>query len=97
MHMLLYLIAGLCVLIGAGTAWVEEDIMFLGNALLATVLFGALAKLVHLLDQIEEHLRSGATAAMFSGRRPAKAEPARAEAAPSSARPLILPLALSQR
>lgn len=59
MHYLLYMIGLAAVAIGVGYGMYTSNIMFLSNGLLVGVLFGAIGKGVHLLDQIESHLRLG--------------------------------------
>lgn len=59
MHYLLYAIALAAILIGIGVGAYNQNMLIMGNGLLVGVLFGALAKGLHLLDQIEDHLRIG--------------------------------------
>jgi hypothetical protein len=56
MYMLIYAIAVGCALIGAAMSWHNSDISVLSAGLMAAVLFGALGKVVHLLDMIQSHL-----------------------------------------
>jgi hypothetical protein len=56
MYMLIYVIAVGCALIGAAMSWHNSDIGILSAGLMAAVLFGALGKVVHLLDMIQSQL-----------------------------------------
>jgi hypothetical protein len=56
MYMLIYAIAVGCALIGAGMSWHNSDLGILSAGLMTAVLFGALGKVVHLLDMIQGHL-----------------------------------------
>ena len=54
MHILLYLIAFLSAIIGIAIGYQQEALNYISSGLLA----GILGKIVHLLDQMEEHLRA---------------------------------------
>jgi hypothetical protein len=56
MYHLIYAIAVGCALIGIAMSWHNSDIGILSAGLLTAVLFGALGKVVHLLDMIQGHL-----------------------------------------
>ena len=58
MHILLYLIAFLSAIIGIAIGYQQEALNYISSGLLAGILFGSLGKIVHLLDQMEEHLRA---------------------------------------
>lgn len=58
MYILLYVVAGMSVVIGSGYAIYTGSLGLIGNGGLAAVLFGSLGKIVHLLSQIEGHLAS---------------------------------------
>jgi lipoprotein signal peptidase len=62
MHILLYFIGIACVLTGITLSWMHNDLAMLSNALLSAVLFGALGKVVHLLDMINDRLQNGSKA-----------------------------------
>lgn len=57
MHILLYIIAVTSTLIALAVGVTTSNLAIISNGLLAGVLFGAIAKIIHLLVQIEEHLR----------------------------------------
>lgn len=58
MYILIYCIAVGCALIGIAMSWMNSDIAILSAGLMSAVLFGALGKVVHLLDMIQSHLAS---------------------------------------
>ena len=58
MHILLYLIAFLSAINGIAIGYQQEALNYISSGLLAGILFGSLGKIVHLLDQMEEHLRA---------------------------------------
>ncbi len=58
MYILIYAIAVGCALIGTVLSWMNSDIAILSAGLMSAVLFGALGKVVHLLDMIQGHLAS---------------------------------------
>jgi hypothetical protein len=56
MYILIYAIAVGCALIGMALSFMNKDLAMLSAGLLSAVLFGALGKVVHLLDMIHERL-----------------------------------------
>ena len=56
MHVLLYVIAVACSLIGVIWGIASHQVMLIANGMLAAVIIGAVAKIVHSLDEIEGHL-----------------------------------------
>jgi len=56
MHVLLYCIAVTCSLIGVIWGISSHQVMLIANGMLAAVIIGAVAKIVHSLDEIEGHL-----------------------------------------
>jgi hypothetical protein len=56
MYILIYAIAVACALIGMTLSFLDKDLAMLSAGLMAAVLFGALGKVVHLLDMIHEQL-----------------------------------------
>lgn len=56
MHILLYVIAVTSTLISLAVGVTSGNMQFISNGLLAGVLFGAFAKVIHLLVQIEQRL-----------------------------------------
>ena len=58
MHILLYLIAFLSAIVGIAIGYQQEALNYISSGLLSGILFGSLGKIVHLLDQMEEHLRA---------------------------------------
>jgi hypothetical protein len=57
MHVVLYTLAVACALIGAIWGVLQSQVLVVANGMLAAVLMGAIAKIVHSLDMIEGHLR----------------------------------------
>lgn len=69
MHFLLYIIAVFACLAGIGLGLSSQNIMLIGNGFLVGVLFGALGKGLHLLQQIETHIRLGSISLDMAERR----------------------------
>ena len=57
MHLLLYLLAVSGVLVGVAWGLFTDNLLFLGNGILVGLIFGTMGKGLHLLVQIEQHLR----------------------------------------
>ena len=57
MHVLLYFIALASALAGIAVGYFLSNLDIMSSALLAAVLFGAIGRVVHTLNMIEEHLR----------------------------------------
>lgn len=57
MRNLLYMVAILSALIGAAAGYYYGSIQLISSGLLASVLFGIMGKVCHLLETIEDHLR----------------------------------------
>ena len=58
LHILLYFIAVFSALAGIAVIYFAGNLEVMSSALLAAVLFGAIARIVHTLDMIEGHLRA---------------------------------------
>lgn len=56
MHLLLYMIAVLCVLISGSAVYMGESLATLAFGSLAAVLFGVMGKVCQTLDSIDSHL-----------------------------------------
>ncbi len=57
MHILLYVIAFFSAVIGLILGNLNDSISSISTGMLSGVLFGAFGRVVHLLDQVEDHLR----------------------------------------
>lgn len=57
MHMLLYLLGVSTAISGAVMGILAGSLELISSGLLAAILFGALGKIVHLLELMEDHLR----------------------------------------
>ena len=58
MHMRLYFIGACTAVMGAFLGYMNGSIDIIATGLLAAVLFGALGKVVHLLERLDNHLGS---------------------------------------
>lgn len=58
MHMLLYMIGASTAVVGAFMGYQAGSLDIIATGLLSAVLFGALGKVVHLLERLDHHLGS---------------------------------------
>ncbi len=57
MHYLLYAIGVCSAIVGAFWGQSTENLSIISSGVMAAVLFGSIGRIVHLLVQIEQHLR----------------------------------------